>query len=169
MERATPRSVSTNSSSPGHRGRAWPRDDYLNLWPVRLTTACRSISGRTRPPTAWSSGPPPGKVGNVIDHYNLGRTAHEVGHWLNLPHIWGDDAHGCQRSDAVADTPNQGGPNEGAPAYPKLSCNNAPNGDMFMNYMDYVDDASMCMFTRGQIARMNAALAGPRASLALSG
>jgi hypothetical protein len=33
---------------------------------------------------------------------------------------------------------------------------------MFMNYMDYVDDGAMFMFTPGQITRMNATLAGPR-------
>jgi hypothetical protein len=36
---------------------------------------------------------------------------------------------------------------------------------MFMNYMDYVDDDAMVMFTKGQIARMQATLAGPRNSL----
>ena len=152
---------------------AWPRDDYLNLWVCPLDDGLlgyaqfpgggAATDGVVIRTTAF------GKVGNVIDHYNLGRTCvHEVGHWLNLLHIWGDDAHGCQRSDSVADTPNQGGPNEGAPVYPKLSCNNAPHGDMFMNYMDYVDDSAMFMFTHGQIERMNATLAGPRASLALS-
>ena len=33
---------------------------------------------------------------------------------------------------------------------------------MFMNYMDYVDDAAMFMFTKGQVRRMDATLAGPR-------
>ena len=37
---------------------------------------------------------------------------------------------------------------------------------MFMNYMDYVDDPAMFMFTQGQITRMNAALAGARKSFA---
>jgi hypothetical protein len=37
---------------------------------------------------------------------------------------------------------------------------------MFMNYMDYVDDDAMFMFTHAQVARMNAALAGPRKKLA---
>ena len=65
----------------------------------------------------------------------------------------------------VADTPNQGGANTGKPSFPSISCNNGPNGDMFMNYMDYVDDDTMVMFTEGQIARMQACLDGPRSSI----
>ena len=65
-------------------------------------------------------------------------------------------------SDFVTDTPNAQLPNYGKPTFPHISCNNGPNGDMFMNYMDYVDDAAMVMFTAGQVARMNATLAGPR-------
>ena len=42
------------------------------------------------------------------------------------------------------------GPNFGKPTFPHISCNNGPNGDMFMNYMDYVDDDAMFMFTAGQ-------------------
>jgi hypothetical protein len=33
---------------------------------------------------------------------------------------------------------------------------------MFMNYMDYVDDNAMFMFTPAQVLRMNATLSGPR-------
>jgi hypothetical protein len=36
---------------------------------------------------------------------------------------------------------------------------------MFMNYMDYVDDAAMFMFSAGQVARMQACLDGPRSSI----
>ena len=57
-------------------------------------------------------------------------------------------------------------PNYGAPEWPRISCNNGPNGDMFMNYMDYVDDIAMFMFTQGQAARINATLAGPRKKIA---
>ena len=90
--------------------------------------------------------------------YNLGRTAtHEVGHWMNLRHIWGDDNGACTGSDYVDDTPNQGAENYGSPAYPHVSCNNAvkgKGGDMFMNYMDYTDDAAMYMFSLKQSTRM---------------
>jgi hypothetical protein len=43
-----------------------------------------------------------------------------------------------------------------------------PNGDMFMNYMNYVDDRAMCMFTAQQVARMMATLDGPRAAFGRS-
>jgi hypothetical protein len=65
----------------------------------------------------------------------------------------------------VADTPNAAGPNFGKPPFPTVTCNNGPNGDMFMNYMDYVDDDSMFMFTTQQVARMRATLDGPRRSM----
>ena len=98
--------------------------------------------------------------------FNLGRTAtHEIGHWLNLFHIWGDDGTGCSGSDEVADTPNQGGPNTGVPTFPHVTCSNGPNGDLFMNYMDYTDDRGMVMFTDGQVARMEACLDSVRRGL----
>ena len=107
-----------------------------------------------------------GTTGAASAPFNLGRTAtHEVGHWLNLRHIWGDKTD-CSGSDQVSDTPKAQMPNYGTPTWPHISCNNGPNGDMFMNYMDYVDDAAMFMFTQGQAARINATLAGPRKKIA---
>jgi hypothetical protein len=148
----------------------WPREDYLNLWVCSIEGGLlgyaqfpggpASTDGVVINNTAFGSG------GIAQAPFDLGRTGvHEVGHYLNLLHIWGDDDGACSASDNVADTPNQAGANTQAPTFPRVSCNNGPHGDMFMNYMDYVDDAAMMMFTRGQLARMNAALAGPRASL----
>jgi hypothetical protein len=106
-----------------------------------------------------------GTTGTAEAPFNKGRTAtHEVGHYLNLRHIWGDTPD-CSGSDMVADTPNAAGPNFGAPAWPKVSCNNGPNGDMFVNYMDYTDDAAMFMFTAQQVLRMRTALESQRAGL----
>lgn len=152
---------------------AWPCEHYLNLWVCPLgggllgyaqfpggAPATDGVVVRSR---AF------GRTGNLVPDYALGRTCtHEVGHWLDLLHIWGDDGRDCTGSDAIEDTPNQGGANTGRPQFPRLSCDNAPDGDMFVNYMDYVDDAAMMMFTRGQVARMAATLAGPRATLARS-
>ena len=148
----------------------WPCAHYLNLWVAPLGGGLLGYAqfpggdpatdGVVVRNTAF------GRVGSLAADYALGRTCtHEVGHWLDLLHIWGDDGHGCEGSDAVADTPNQGGPNLGKPAFPALSCGNGPDGDMYMDYMDYVDDAAMTMFTRGQAERMAATLAGARASL----
>ena len=106
-----------------------------------------------------------GTNGTAQSPYNKGRSAtHEIGHYLNLHHIWGDTPN-CSGSDMAADTPNAAGPNFGKPHFPVVTCNNGPNGDMFMNYMDYVDDDAMVMFTSQQVARMRATLDGPRRSL----
>jgi hypothetical protein len=94
-----------------------------------------------------------------------------VGHWFNLLHIWGDDDGGCSGSDNVDDTPNQANSNGSdvrLSDFPHISCSNGPNGDMFMNYMDYVDDDTMVMFTAGQLRRINATVASPRKSLSSS-
>jgi len=59
----------------------------------------------------------------------------------------------------VADTPNQEVDNGGCPTFPHVTCSNGPNGDMFMNYMDYTNDACMFMFSAGQTTRMRALFA----------
>jgi hypothetical protein len=115
-----------------------------------------------------------GTIGTAQAPYHLGRTVtHEVGHWLNLEHVFGADPKNgdvCSGTDDVADTPNQGVANYGVPTFPKISCGNTPHGDMFMNYMDYSDDISLYMFTKGQKARMQAlfALGGKRVGLLTS-
>ena len=123
---------------------AWPADKYLNLWVCALGGGLLGYAQFPGGPvesdgvvilnTAF------GTLGTAADPFNKGRTAtHEVGHWLNLRHIWGD-TEDCSGSDFVDDTPNQQHPNYGKPAFPHVSCHNGPSGDMFMNYMDYVDD-----------------------------
>lgn len=104
-----------------------------------------------------------GNTGFVQAPFNKGRTAtHEVGHWLNLRHIWGDGR--CRQDDFVADTPSSDRPNYGCPSYPTVHCRTT---DMTMNYMDYTDDACMYMFSNGQNDRMRALFAsgGARESL----
>ncbi len=149
---------------------AWPAKRYLNIWVCNLGGGLLGYAqfpggpARTDGVVILHSGF--GTTGTAKAPFDLGRTAtHEVGHWLNLRHIWGDTM-GCGGGDRVADTPNAAGPNYGKPTFPHVTCNNGPNGDMFMDYMDYVDDAAMFMFTAGQVGRMNATLAGPRKSLA---
>jgi Pregnancy-associated plasma protein-A len=148
----------------------WPADRYLNLWVCRLEGGLLGY--------AQFPGGPPGTDGVVITYtgfgtggtaaapFDLGRTAtHEIGHWLNLRHIWGDDGTGCSGSDFVDDTPNQAGPNTGVPTFPSVTCDNGPNGDLFMDYMDYVDDAAMTMFSTGQVFRMQSALESARPTI----
>ncbi|MFE3872396.1 zinc metalloprotease [Flavobacterium sp. ZS1P70] len=95
-----------------------------------------------------------GLSGTASAPYNLGRTAtHEVGHWMNLRHIWGDANCG---SDLVSDTPTHNDANYGVPAYPHYSTCSGTPVEMTMNYMDYTDDNGMYMFSNGQKSRMAA-------------
>lgn len=151
---------------------AWPSDKYLNLWVCNLGS---SLLGYAQFPGGPASTDGVvihykyfGRNGSAVAPFNKGRTAtHEVGHWLNLYHIWGDDGGACTGSDNVSDTPNQGGEHYGCPAFPTSSCSNGSNGDMFMNYMDYTDDACMNMFSAGQKARMQALFASGGARVGL--
>ena len=100
-------------------------------------------------------GDPSDKDGLVFSIAALGgRTAvHEIGHWLSLRHLWGDADCG---DDGVADTPKQTTYTNGCPSGVRISCNNAPYGDMYMDYMDFTDDACIVMFTKGQKQKMRA-------------
>jgi hypothetical protein len=149
----------------------WDTARYLNIWVCRL-------SGGVLGYAQFPGGPPEtdgvvvltsafGRGGSARAPFDLGRTTtHEIGHYLNLSHIWGEArVPTCDDSDSVDDTPNQWGPNFGKPAFPSASCGNTPDGDLFMNYMDYVDDDTMVMFTDRQVARMHAALEFSRPDL----
>src|SRR6266446_3599739 len=148
---------------------AWPRDRYLNLWVCNLSGGVLGYAQFPGGPAATDgvviTYTAFGTSGTAAAPFNMGRTAtHEIGHWLNLRHIWGD-TEDCTGNDFVDDTPNAQHPNFDRPTFPHVSCGNGPNGDMFMNYMDYVDDAAMVMFTAGQVVRMHAALDGARSAL----
>ncbi len=104
--------------------------------------------------------------------YKYGRTCtHEIGHWLGLRHIWGDGGTQCGADDFCNDTPPQKGgsgspkgANYGCPTYPfqangcTFGGKTSTNGDMFMNFMDYTDDACMYMFTNDQTTRIQTAM-----------
>ena len=145
---------------------AWPSSSYMNMW------IC-DISGGIIGYAQFPGGPAStdgivvdytttGNIGTATAPFDLGRTAtHEVGHYLNLRHIWGDG--GCGASDLVADTPDSDGPNNGCNTS-TVSCGTT---DMVQNYMDYTDDDCMNLFTAGQTSRMRALFnsGGFRASL----
>ncbi len=154
------------SATGGHD--VWDRDKYLNLWVCNLSG---SVVGRSQFPGGPASTDGVfidyeyfGRTGNLAANYQKGRvTTHEVGHWFNLHHIWGDADCG---DDFIFDTPTQQRANYGCPSFPYPSCNNA--SDMFMNYMDYTQDDCKYMFTYGQVQRMSTALASARTSISSS-
>lgn len=159
------RSWSTNDdmkrSSKGGSDAVDPQNN-LNMWVVNKMQAYGStILGYAQfPGGAWATDGVVighnffGRVGTLSSPYHLGRTAtHEVGHWINLRHIWGDATCG---SDLVDDTPTHNTSNGGCPAADhKSTCSGTPL-EMWMNYMDYTYDACMYMFTHKQRDRARA-------------
>jgi len=144
---------------------AWETTEYLNIWVCNMVAPVLGFATLPGSASAENDGVVIdyqyfGRIGAVLSPYNKGRTAtHEVGHWLNLKHIWGDDEGSpdpCAGTDQVSDTPNQEGPTYGCPSFPAPSCGNT--SDMFTNFMDYTNDACMNIFTAGQKLRMLAAL-----------
>ncbi|MEO5570090.1 MAG: T9SS type A sorting domain-containing protein [Bacteroidia bacterium] len=150
---------------------AWPCGSYLNMWCCNLGSG---LLGYAQFPggncatdgvvilyTAFGRiSPYPGGA------YAYGRTVtHEVGHWLNLRHIWGDSNCG---NDLVNDTPTSQAPNFGSYTCHGFTCSNQPTGDMYMNYMDYTDDRYMYMLTAGQNTRIQSCLSTSRSGLATS-
>ena len=151
----------------------WEPGQYINVWVMRLGGTSSGTLGYAQFP-----GMPDSTDGIVVDYKAFGTTGdllpahaegktltHEIGHWMGLMHTWGDDNGACSDDDLVADTPLQGAENYGCPAFPHVSCGNGPNGDMFMNYMDYVDDDCSYMFTVGQKARADYFLTHDRQSI----
>ena len=150
----------------------WNTSEYLNMWIVpRMTSGGNTILGYAQFPggSAATDGVVMaynyfGRVGNVSAPFDGGRTTtHEVGHFLNLRHIWGDANCG---NDFVSDTPTHQTSNGGCPIG-QVSCGST---DMVQNYMDYTNDSCMNLFTQGQKNRMRATLlsGGFRAALAQS-
>jgi PKD repeat protein len=143
----------------------WPRNKYMNVW---VCQAANGAAGYTNLPENVAGNWGAANDGIVMRSDYVGsigtssnsrsRTlTHEVGHWLNLMHTWGDSnepglASNCDMDDQVDDTPNTIG---------WTTCNllGATCGsalDNVQNYMEY----SYCsrMFTIGQANRMRAAL-----------
>lgn len=147
----------------------WPAEAYMNIWVCNLTSHLgyaqfpesdlpglenSSTNRRTDGIVIWyrAFGSADDGAFNLDGRFSKGRTAtHETGHFFGLNHIWGDDA-GCNQSDYVDDTPNQGDRTNGCPAHPRGD--NCSNMIMFQNFLDYTDDACMNLFTQGQANRM---------------
>lgn len=164
---------------------AWDTSKYLNIWIGAFTDT--SVLGWAYLPDAAGATDSNGYYydGLCIDYkyfgtngtatapYNKGRTAtHEIGHYFGLKHPWGEDKSVCGdalNDDGVQDTPGTNKPYFGTPNFPDATnvCDTTtyPNGAMFMNFMDYVDDIAMAFFTNGQKTITKNTLSGPRASL----
>jgi PKD repeat protein len=151
----------------------WPREKYLNIYIVKNAA---SLAGHALMPfqadtiANWDGivicGDYFGNIG-TSNEYKSVVLSHEVGHYLNLFHIWGGnnvpsfyylpcaDPGNCAFDDGVFDTPNTIG---------WQTCNLAGNScdtvlDNVQNFMDYAYCARM--FTEGQKARALAALHSP--------
>lgn len=163
----------------------WDPTKYMNIWvtdesasvgllgyatfPIGVSLAGITGNGTATTDGLWCWSKAFGNTGTLQAPYNRGRTAtHEIGHWLGLRHIWGD---GSCATDYCLDTPPASSSNSGSPSYPYAanSCNspsgtnnttpNGANGEMFMNFMDYTNDAAMYMFTEDQRTRAQTVMA----------
>ena len=163
----------------------WNRNKYLNIWTIQFGGSDTGTLGYAQFPNLGPANTDGvvmrydafGRIGNLSNHYNLGRTTtHEVGHWLDLKHIWGDE-NACADDDQVLDTPLQGvnsnalytDSSTSCPIFPITdSCSSNYPGIMFMNFMDYGWHECKTMYTFGQFARIEAALFNRRAGLLTS-
>ena len=144
----------------------WNSYQYFNIWVVSSlppTSDGNTLLGYAQFP--WSGSMSTDGVAIISDHFKDGKTlTHEVGHWLGLRHIWGDDLCG---DDNINDTPTAKEENWGVTInqfpYNLNVCvadTQNPSGEMFMNYMDYSDDNVMSLFTDGQMVIVNQTLEG---------
>ena len=146
----------------------WDPTMYLNIWVVYSSNGSNGSAFAYYP--ADVEGSASIYDGVVSSYWAVGRTetavwthykilTHEVGHWANLKHTWGDESGnqssaGCSYDDAVVDTPNTIG-NTGC----DLEAISCETHDNVQNYMDYSNCSNM--FTEGQKTRMVAALNSP--------
>jgi hypothetical protein len=161
---------------------AWDPTKYLNIWIVNFSM--NGLLGIS-PPYSFVYDPndpfPIAEIGPAINYlafgkqgpwqttflsgFNGGRTlVHELGHTFEMLHIWGNTAIGagdCNDDDGISDTPQQDDANTSCPTVFKPNCNNTPEGEMYMNYMDYVEDACYRMFTTDQAGVMNYQVTNP--------
>lgn len=153
---------------------SWNPNEVMNIWVCQLQSGLLGYA--TFPGTVAAN-----KDGTVMGYqffgnttsspYHLGRTTtHEVGHWLGLYHIWGDDNGACTGSDLCSDTPNQADATGGCPSGVKTdACATTSPGYMYQNYMDYSNDACMNLFTADQKARMQSVMASQSRRSTLNG
>jgi hypothetical protein len=154
---------------------AWPTDKYLNIWVCDLYNELLGYAQFPGGPTEtdglvldWQV------VGNQVYSWTYpsyipwigGRVAvHEMGHWLNLFHPWGND--GACSEDHIPETGKQDGP-----IYPNMQCPDTlfsqcdTSERVFVKqYMDYGGHSCWVCFTKNQVIRGLASLETYRASI----
>lgn len=164
----------------------WPAEKYLNIW---VTAISSNIIGYAQFPDYTGVKGLEGNTTNrktdgvviqyncfgsnndkenfpLAEDYTRGRTTtHEVGHYLGLRHVWGDD-YNCKGTDYVEDTPTQNKDYGNAKDFDKdygKECPNVPQyscgtESMYQNYLNYTKDKCMNLFTKGQTERMDIVL-----------
>ncbi|WP_291274826.1 M43 family zinc metalloprotease [Flavobacterium sp.] len=160
----------------------WDPTQYMNMWSVNFSDSTllgyaqfpeSSLAGlSTTAQSASTDGVVAGyryfgssslATGDFAAPYDKGRTmTHEVGHFLGLRHIWGDNAtcpttNTSTNKDFCADTPAASAANFGCVTGTD-SCPSNPGVDMIQNYMDYTDDTCMNIFTNDQKTRITTVL-----------
>ena len=171
----------------------WDQSRYLNIWICNMAIPLLgpSILGYATPPANLPNWPA-GGVGDLIDgvvlqfqivgdnnpntisagggeYVSKGRTAvHEVGHYLGLRHIWGDDTN-CAGNDGIDDTPAASDQSNTDCDTTKNTCVDNINGvdlpDMIENYMDYSAETCQNSFTKGQVDLMRSVIQNQRVLL----
>lgn len=166
----------------------WDIKRYLNVWVIKLNGSINgagSVLGYAfNADYAQNNYGDPNLAGAVIHYLTLGRRTsvgqaffsngtdkgrtltHELGHFFNVFHIWGNTAANspsanCNDDDGFADTPQQEDANMSCPTFPKANCTNTTGGEMFMNFMDYSGDRCTHMFSKDQVARIRADVEWP--------
>ena len=149
----------------------WPQPHYINIWVCEIggnvlgftylpSVSAQPSDGIVMDPRAF------GTTGTAVHPYNGGRTlVHEMGHYFGLRHLWGQEEGDCTNTDYMADTPWQREANFGCNDFPHVSCPSEPDGDMFMNFMDYADDECGLLFTKNQIEFMQLVLQTAKVTL----
>lgn len=137
---------------------AWDTHYYMNIWIAPLIGFPYGYAYSSSSHGSTSDGIVM-KTGNFLAE----SVSHEIGHYFNLIHVWGDDGGACTGTDNVTDTPNQGDLVYSG-TYPMTdACTTVSPGIILNDYMQYT--SVKYMFTQGQITRMNAALNTGRTSL----
>jgi len=145
----------------------WDDESYLNIWVVKSIDSSIGAAAYTYVP---ATGGPNFKHGIIANNEYVGSIgtgsnssyvkhtlSHEVGHFFNLEHTWAEWAEvglssNCNEDDFVNDTPNCIGSYSSC----NLSSESCGSLDNVQNFMDY--SSCTCMFTEGQVNRMEASL-----------